>query len=51
MVNKGSHFADFVRFCPHIYMSTQQSLPPLRQKVYLLKYKNRVLKNMLPEKF
>ena len=29
MVNKGSHFADFVRFHPHTYTRTQQSLPPL----------------------
>ena len=29
MVNKGSHFADFVRFRPHTYTRTQQSLPPL----------------------
>ena len=29
MVNKGSHFADFVRFHSHTYTRTQQSLPPL----------------------
>ena len=29
MVNKGSHFTDFVRFCPHTYTRTQQFLPPL----------------------
>ena len=29
MVNKDSHFADFVRFCPPTYTCTQQSLPPL----------------------
>ena len=29
MVNKGSNSADFVRFRPHIYACTQQSLPPL----------------------
>ena len=29
MANKGSHFADFVRFRPHTYTRTQQSLPPL----------------------
>ena len=28
MVKKGSHFADFVRFRPHTYTRTQQSLPP-----------------------
>ena len=25
LVNKGSNFADFVRFCPHTYEHTQQS--------------------------
>ena len=29
MLNKSSSFADFVRFCPHTYARTQQSLPPL----------------------
>ena len=29
MVKKGSSFADFVRFHPHTYARTQQSLPPL----------------------
>ena len=29
MVNKGSSFADFVRFRPHTYARTQQYLPPL----------------------
>ena len=29
MVNKGSSFADFVRFRPYTYARTQQSLPPL----------------------
>ena len=29
MVNKGSHLADFVRFRPHTYTRTQQSLPTL----------------------
>ena len=29
MVNKGSHFADFVRFRPHTYTRTQQYLPSL----------------------
>ena len=29
MVNKGSSFADFVRFCPHTYARTEQFLPPL----------------------
>ena len=29
MVNKGSHFAGFVRFRPHTYTCTQQYLPPL----------------------
>ena len=29
MVTKGSRFADFVRFRPHTYARTQQSLPPL----------------------
>ena len=29
MVNKGSSFADFVRFRPHTHAHTQQSLPPL----------------------
>ena len=29
MVNKDSHFADFVGFRPHAYKRTQQSLPPL----------------------
>ena len=29
MVNKGSHFADFVRFRPHTYTRTQQYLWPL----------------------
>ena len=29
MINKGSHFADFVRFRPHAYTRTEQSLPPL----------------------
>ena len=28
MDNKGSHFVDFVRFRPHTYTRTQQSLPP-----------------------
>ena len=28
-VNKGSNFADFVRFRAHTYARTQQSLPPL----------------------
>ena len=29
MVHKGSHFEDFVKFCPHTYTRTKQSLPPL----------------------
>ena len=29
LVNKGSNFADFIRFCPHTYTHTQQFLPPL----------------------
>ena len=29
LVNKGSNFEDFVRFRPHTYTRTQQSLPPL----------------------
>ena len=29
MVNKGSHFADFMRFRSHADAHTQQSLPPL----------------------
>ena len=29
MVNKVSHFADFVRFCPQTYTRTQPSLAPL----------------------
>ena len=29
MINKGSRLADFVRFRPHTYARTQQSLPPL----------------------
>ena len=29
MVNKGSHFADFVRFRPHTYTRSQQFMPPL----------------------
>ena len=29
MVNKGSHFADFVRFRPHTYTRSQQSQLPL----------------------
>ena len=29
LVNKDSNFADFVRFRPHTYARTQQSLPPL----------------------
>ena len=29
MVNKGSHFVDFVRLRPHPYTRTQRSLPPL----------------------
>ena len=29
MVNKGSSFADFERFCPDAYAHTQQSLAPL----------------------
>ena len=29
LVSKGSNFADFVRFRPHTYTRTQQSLPPL----------------------
>ena len=29
MVNKDSHFADYVRLCTHTYTRTQQSLPPL----------------------
>ena len=29
MVNKGSSFTDFVRYRPHTYARTQQSLPPL----------------------
>ena len=29
LVNKGSNFADFMRFCPHTYTHTQQFLPPL----------------------
>ena len=28
LVNKGSNFANFVRFRPHTYTRTQQSLPP-----------------------
>ena len=30
MVNNDSSFGDFVRFRPHTYARTQQSLPPLR---------------------
>ena len=33
MVNKGSHFADFVRLRPYTYSRTQQSLPPLRAAI------------------
>ena len=29
MVNKGSSFADFVRFHPHTYACIEQYLPPL----------------------
>ena len=29
MVNKGSSFADFVRFRPHTYARTEKPLPPL----------------------
>ena len=29
VVNKGSHFADFLRFRPYTYTRIQQSLPPL----------------------
>ena len=29
MVNKSSSFADFVRYRPHTYARTRQSLPPL----------------------
>ena len=29
MVNKGSNFADFVRFHLYTYARTQQSMPPL----------------------
>ena len=28
----GSHFPDFVRFHPHTYARTEQSLPPLRER-------------------
>ena len=37
MANKGSHFADFVRFRPHTYTRTQQSLPPLWAAINTLK--------------
>ena len=33
MVNKGSHIADFVRFRPHTYTRTQQSLLPFRPAI------------------
>ena len=36
MVNKGSCFADFVRFCPYTYAHTQQPLPPLWAAINLL---------------
>ena len=29
MVNKGSHFGDFVKYRPFTYTRTKQSLPPL----------------------
>ena len=41
MVNKCSRFADFVRFHPHTYACTQQSLQPLwtaiKRKTFFLK--------------
>ena len=37
MANKGSHFADFVRFRPHTYTRTQQSLPHLWAAINTLK--------------
>ena len=33
MVNKGSSFANFVRFCPHTYPRTQQSVLPYRRQL------------------
>ena len=36
MVNKGSSFADFMRFRPHTYPRTQKSLPPLWAAIILL---------------
>ena len=35
MINKGSLFADFVRFCLHTYTRTQQYLPPLWAAIIL----------------
>ena len=37
MDNKGSSFADFVRFRPHTYARTQQSLPPLWPAVSIIR--------------
>ena len=37
MVNKGSSFADRVRFRSHTYARTQQSLPPLRPAINLIR--------------
>ena len=36
MVNKGSSFGDFVRFRPHNYARTQQSLPSLWAAIMIL---------------
>ena len=36
MDGKGLHFADFVRFRPHIYTRTQQLLPPLWAAISVL---------------
>ena len=36
MVNKGSSFADFMRFRPHTYSHTQQYLPPLWAAITLV---------------
>ena len=35
MVIVGSSFADFVRFLPHTFALTQQSLPPLWEVIIL----------------
>ena len=51
LITKATNFVDFVRFRPHIYAHTQQTLLPLidGSKAFLKCSKRQILKNTLPK--